>query len=493
MAEITAETFAQRAFDANLVDAQQLEAAWSELGSRNVPVEDVQRLLVRKELLTNYQVGRLLKGERHGYFWGAYKILYLVGSGTFARVYRAAHTESGQVVAVKVLRRRYVDDAKTKEQFFREARLVMELRHPNIVPVYDVGEEQSRNYMVMEFVEGQNLRDFLKVRKKFSVLESLRLLIDVASGLEYALQRGLTHRDLKLSNVLLSADGSAKLVDFGVAAIAALAAESGHGAARSIDYAGLERASGVRKDDPRSDIYFTGCMLYHLLTGQPPLVETRERIRRLDVSRYRDVKPILEWEPDLPRSVVSLVTRAMDIQADRRFPTPGEMLAELKRTVTRVKAGDVEPATAPQADAPEEPGETPGDKQGASDTVMVVESNVEMQDRLRAALKRRGYRVLVISDPQRALGRFTPGEPAAACVLFCASDLGEAALEAFNRFATEEPTREIPAVLLVDQDQQDMISKARLADHRLSMSLPVKLGELCRVMRDLLAASAGDP
>ncbi|HHM12893.1 MAG TPA: serine/threonine protein kinase, partial [Planctomycetaceae bacterium] len=157
MAGLTAEKFAQRAFDCDLLDAHQLESVWSEFGSRNVDLKDFTGLLVRKGLLTNFQVDRLLAGKRDGYFYGKYKVLYMIGAGTFARVYRAVDRETGRVVAVKVLRLRYMDDLETREQFLREARMVMPLRHPNIVPIYEVAEERGRPFMVMEFVEGQNL------------------------------------------------------------------------------------------------------------------------------------------------------------------------------------------------------------------------------------------------------------------------------------------------------------------------------------------------
>ena len=132
------------------------------------------------------------------------------------------------------------------------------------------------------------------VKKKLDLHYSLRLIADALAGLDYALSKGVTHRDMKLSNLLISSHGRAKLVDFGLAAISADMSEEAVAAApnpRSIDYAGLERATGVRKNDRRSDIYFAGCMLYQMLSGRPPLYETRDRLQRLSVNRFREVKP----------------------------------------------------------------------------------------------------------------------------------------------------------------------------------------------------------
>jgi len=166
MSRPTAEQVAQRAFDLGLVDTRQLQEVWGSLGSHNVPVDTLLQVLVRREFLTNYQVDRLLKGERSGFFFGDYKILYLVGTGTFARVYRAVHRQTQQVVAVKVLRKRFSEIPSQYSQFIREGEVGCTLRHPNIVPIYEVFSHRGTHFLVMEFVEGQNLREFIKIRNR---------------------------------------------------------------------------------------------------------------------------------------------------------------------------------------------------------------------------------------------------------------------------------------------------------------------------------------
>src|SRR5687767_5080409 len=159
MSKLTAEQLTQRALDTGLLDSRQIEAIWADLGTREVSFEDLTSLLLRKELLTNYQLERLIKGERTGYFYGTYKVLYLVGTGTFARVYRAVNVETGRIVAVKALRKRFREDKSMTDQFVREGKIGMKLRHPSIVPIYEVLEHPSPA-LVMEFVEGSNLREF---------------------------------------------------------------------------------------------------------------------------------------------------------------------------------------------------------------------------------------------------------------------------------------------------------------------------------------------
>src|SRR5262249_32611903 len=158
MVELSAEEFAQRAFDLNLISERQLKEALGQVGSRQIAMEEMKQLLLRREFLTNYQAERMLRGERTGYFYANYTVLDLGGTGTFARVYRANHKDKGDVAAVKVLRHRYQDDPEQTDRFYREGMLGASLRHPNIVPIYEVVSQGRDHYIVMGFIEGRNLR-----------------------------------------------------------------------------------------------------------------------------------------------------------------------------------------------------------------------------------------------------------------------------------------------------------------------------------------------
>lgn len=484
MAELTAEQFAQRAFDMNLLDERQLEAIWADFRRRDVPLEEFHKLVLRRDLLTNYQVERLLRGERTGYFYGNYKVQYLVGTGTFARVFRAVHKETGRVVGLKVLRRRFSDDPEKTEQFLREGEMGTRLRHPNVVPIYEVISERGQHVLVLEFVEGRSLRDFLKIRGRLEPLEAVRLITDVVAGLAHAFERGITHRDMKLSNVLIAANGRAKLVDFGLAAEDTSMSDEALANCvnpRTIDYAGLERATGVRKDDRRSDIYFVGCIFYHMLASEAPLHETTDRLQRLSVHRFEEVRPITELIPDLPAPVTMIVNKSMELNPDRRYETPAAMLADLQQCKAKVEAGDLRAAGAHLAGAPE----------GTDRTVLIVETNLEMQDVFRKQLKKHGYRVLVFSDPQRALTRFEKDEQRPAdCVVFCTSELGISALEVFNRFNDYAQTKDVPCILLLDKRQAALKDKAEVNDHRVVVSMPVRLKQFRAVLAKLLQTPA---
>src|SRR5215213_5905009 len=289
MAEIkTAEQLAQRALDVSVVDDAQLQAAWNEAGSTGAPLDVFQQVLLRRGLLTQYQLEKLMRtASRTGFFYGDYKVLYCVGAGTFARVFRAIHRTTGKMVAVKVLRTSLSNPKGTHPKsgkslklyidlFRREGEFGLKLKHPNIVELFEVYSHGATHYIVMDFVEGRNLREFYRARRRFGYVESAHIMEGVMAGLNYALQQGVTHRDLKMSNVLLSSDGDPKLVDFGLAGVEGAEEEAIEGLSRrTVLYAGLERATGCKMDDPRSDIYFAGTIFYQLLTGHPALAELR--------------------------------------------------------------------------------------------------------------------------------------------------------------------------------------------------------------------------
>jgi eukaryotic-like serine/threonine-protein kinase len=486
MSDITTEQLSQRMLDAGLIESRQLDSLWAELGTREVAFEQFASLVLRKEFLTNFQLDRLIKGERTGYFYGEYKVLYLAGVGTFARVYRAVNPENGRIVCVKALRKRFRDDKAMCEQFLREGKIGMKLRHPNIVPIYEVLEVPSPS-LVMEFVEGWNLREFVKVRKKLEPVEALRLAVDIMAGLAYAAQQGMTHRDLKMSNVLVTSRGRAKLVDFGLAGMSAASTKFEETNPRTIDYAGLERASGVRNNDPRSDLFFTGVILYNMLTGVSALGDTRDKLQRLSIARYQNIKPILHVDSTIPSRLAAFVMRSLELNPEKRHATAQEMHDDARRVLARLEAGDVSEVDDGRGEAIET---LPTDLEGYNKSIMIVESKIEMQDLLRDRLKKYGYRVLIFSDPQRALKRFIDSDQAPAdCVIFCAQYLGEDALSTFNEFGQQEATKDVPAVLLLDGKQAGLAKMAEVAPHRVTVSMPLKVRELRQTLRTLLATA----
>lgn len=477
----TADQLAQAVMEVGVLDHRALQAVRGEMGARTVDLNTLQQELLRRNLLTQYQLERVMKGLKSGYFYGKYKVLYCVGAGTFARVFRAVDTETSEVFAVKVLRSRWAAEA---DDFRREGELGASLKHPNIVPIHEVVSKRDAHYIVMDFIEGRNLREFTRVRRIFEPLEAANILEGMLAGLNYAFQQGVTHRDLKMSNVLVSSDGVAKLLDFGLAALESEASGEG-GVKRTVEYAALERATGVRKDDTRSDIFFAGCILYHMLSGQSPMPEGRDRGKQLSKATFQSIPPIASVAPSVPPTFAKVINRATEFDPVKRYQTPAEMLAELKIAAKRL----AERAAGKQVKS-ELVSSEGHDEQGQPRRLMVVESNVKMQDLLRELFKRNGYRVLVANDPGRAIDRFYTDATAAEVVLFSTGEVGRAALDGFNRFGEETGTRDIPAVLLLDESHNAWSSEANVDDHRAVLAMPVKQRQLRQAIQSVLSRQA---
>jgi len=482
----TTEALADRIFECGLIESRELAEIQAELGTRYGDLSVFRAEILRRGTLTNWQLRRVDEGFRTGFFFGKWKVLYLVGAGTFARVYRAVHSETQVVRALKVLRQRYVDDKTTTEQFVREGRTVMRFKSENIIKIYEVESDKERTYMVMDLIEGQNLRDYVKAHGKLPMDRAVSISLDLANGLDYAFKRGITHRDLKLSNVLLSSKGRAILVDFGLAGSDKNVTGESEDTVnpRSIDYAALERITKVRRNDKRSDVFFLGCMIYQLVCGKPALAETRERMQRLSAARFQSIEPITNLVSEIPSRLVVLLNKTLELNPKKRLQTPGEVASALEAILQTVKDGTADIYNPETAKKEKEAYEKNADKanEGRGQKVMVIESKTKLQDIFREKLKEVGYRPLIFGDPRLALSRFEYLDPAedapAECVIFSCADLSADGLSAFNFFAEAEQTSDFPAILLVTDKQQHFIKQAKLNENRLVIQLPLKFKEL---------------
>jgi serine/threonine-protein kinase len=484
MKPTTADNLAHLVVELDLAPEAAVHQAFRESGGDGLDVAAFGQSLVRRELLTGFQLERLLKGERQGYFFGRAKLLYQIGAGAFARVYRAIHRDTGAMLAVKVLRKRFAADAEKRAAFQREGEMGRLLRHPNIVAIEDVGVEHGAAYLVMEFIEGGTLREVVKIRGALDAARGLDLVQQLLAGLEYAHRRGVAHRDLKASNVLVAASGVAKLVDFGLARVDETGDKAlGRSAQpRTLDYAALEKLTGMRDDDMRSDVYFMGTLAYLVFAGQPALPDSRDRSVRSDPARYTRVQPLATVAPSVPRDVCDFVARMMQLDPLERFQNAGDARRGAELLAERLRAGG---AGAVAAAAPVAPG-TPG-KPGRG-TVMLVEAGESQQQALRDLVTKLGYRVLVTENPQRALSRFASRPRPADCLVICAKSLGAAAVEAFNTVAADSFMADVPAILLVDPRQRDVTAAARPDGKRRVMPLPVQAADLARTLEELVAA-----
>lgn len=453
------------------------------------PVE-FARLLERKGLITPLLSGKLLKGETDGYFLGGYRLLYKIASGSFGRVYRG-DDRSGRVVAVKVLRRRWLDTPKRIESFEREGRLGMTLDHPNIVRILNVGKDAATgsHFIVMDFVEGGNLRDILQIRKTIEPDEALRILEESVNGLAYAYARGLTHRDIKPSNILLGTDKVAKLVDFGLAEatevdphevlVVGVKTEKDERPERTVDYAGLEKATGAPSGDVRSDIYFLGHVLYEMVTGKPLLVPTKNPHMRMQRRRFEEVEVALEKAArDLPPPLVRLIAKAVALEPGQRFQTPTafyEAIRKCRQDISGIKAG----GNSRRADGPL--------------TIFVVEPNPKLQAVFREKLREYGFeRVLISIDPEHVVKRYQ-SQPYHAC-LIDAGALGREGVEAFKRVIRQADAdqRDLAAVVILNDDQRAWVDDAMSVGKGEVIVRPLTLSVLHEVLANHLPELAPD-
>jgi CheY-like chemotaxis protein len=488
MKPATADDLVQRTTDLGLASSGDLHAALRECGGHDLDAAAFGQVLVRREVLTGYQLERLLKGEVTGFFYGRAKILYQIGAGSFARAYRAIDRETDRVLAVKVLRSRFSADAEKCAWFQREGEMGRMLRHPNIVAIEDVGHEGGASYITMEFVEGQTLRELVKIRGAFDVPRGLDLVSQMLAGLDYAHRRGVTHRDLKASNVIVSSTGVAKLVDFGLARL-----DSGDSRPaargeqpRTIDYAALEKLAGVHDDDVRSDVYFLGTLAYLVLSGTSALEESRDRAVRSDPRRFTSAVPLATKAPSLPRDVVDVVARMMHLDPLERWQTAADALRAVQQVAERLgNAGAHDGAangsgTAGAAAAGSRPHAT------ARGSVMVVESSERAQQKLREFFTKLGYKVLVTENPQRALARFSSQPLPANCLVMSAQSLGEKAVDAFNTLSSDPFLADVPAVLLADPRQPALNGRAREDDRRRLVPLPIQADAIVKLLDSLI-------
>jgi CheY-like chemotaxis protein len=473
MDNLDAHAMAQLAARLGLLTETQVQEGWEELGQKGGEAEPFLRVMERKGYLTPYQSGKLLKGDINGYFMGGYRILYKIASGSFGRVFRAADPLTGRVVAIKVLRRRWSEDRHNIDLFEREGKVGLTLHHPNLVEILAVNRDpgSSAYYIVMEFVEGPNLRDFLAIRKKLEPAEALRLLEEAASGLAHAYSRGVTHRDMKLTNILISADKTAKVVDFGLAGVYhAVKQEEDGQVDRTVDYAGLEKATNVPHGDVRSDIYFLGCVLYEMLSGRSPLEMSKNKMARMHRDRFLSVKPLSRDEVNGPPSLFRLVENMMSLNPSQRFQTPSQLLDAIReaRRDAEGKAADYQQALP------------------AVRSVFVVEKDERLQDALRGKFKELGYRVFMAADPVRALDRFRQ-QPYDALILDVGT-VGDEGLLLFERLMEEAERQAIPfaGIAVLSEEQEDLVAKVKKRDTSAVLVRPVTLKQLHHKLQEMV-------
>jgi serine/threonine protein kinase len=280
-----------------------------------------------------------IAGRRLGHF----ELIEAIGAGGMAAVLKARDTELGRIVALKILPPEAARDLESVTRFKQEARAAAALDHDNVARVYYCGEDQGLHFIAFEFVEGDTLRQMIERRGVLPASLCVRYMVQVAAGLNHAAERGVVHRDVKPSNILITPDGRAKIVDMGLAR--QLGSEGVNGGVTqsgvtlgTFDYISPEQALDPRRADVRSDIYSLGCTFYHALTGRPPVPEGTAA-RKLRAHQSELPLDPRELNPAVPDELAAVLARMMAKDPARRYQTPIELIAHLKGLVERFHLG----------------------------------------------------------------------------------------------------------------------------------------------------------
>ncbi len=311
----------------------------AEAGAAIANVPAFSKWLVANGYVTEYQAGLLVKGHVDDFFLDQYKILNRLGSGRMAGVYKATRG-SGPPVAIKVLPPSRAQNAQFLARFQREAQLSLKLKHPNCVRSFQVGQARGLNYLVMEFIDGETVDEVLSRRRRLPPHEAVRIVHQALAGLEHINDQGMVHRDLKPSNLMLTPARQAgepdttlhatvKILDIG---LGRLMIDDGNLAARADitadgvllgtpDYLAPEQARDPRNCTIQADIYSLGCVLYHLLTGQPPFPDAN-LLAQMVRHATEEPRPVRDFNASVSEGLQQIIGYMMAKAPEQRYPTP---------------------------------------------------------------------------------------------------------------------------------------------------------------------------
>jgi len=259
-----------------------------------------------------------------------YEILEKIGTGGMSDVYKGKDHKLNRYIAVKVLKQEFSENANFVSKFRVEAQAAAGLMHPNIVNVYDVGEEEGVYYIVMELVEGITLKKYIEKKARLSVKEAISIAIQVSMGIEAAHNNHIIHRDIKPQNIIISKEGKVKVTDFGIAK-AATSNTITSNVMGSVHYTSPEQARGGYSDE-RSDIYSLGITLFEMLTGRVPF--NGETTVAIAIKHIQEELPSpREFVPEIPVSVEQIVLKSCQKSPDRRYQSMGELIEDLKMSL----------------------------------------------------------------------------------------------------------------------------------------------------------------
>jgi len=334
-----AQRFIELIRKSKLIPEARFTTALEELRSQHggeypADVDVMQQFLIEKGFLTDWHCTKLRVGKYKGFFLSKYRLLKHLGTGGMSSVYLAEHILMNRKVAIKVLPRRRVNDSSYLARFHLEAQAAAHLDHPNIVRAFDVDNEDDTHYIVMEYVPGCDLHQYVKGHGPVGFEAAADYIAQAADGLQHAHDKGVVHRDIKPANLLLDDNGMVKILDMGLARLkqdenASLTIAHSENVLGTADYLAPEQAVNSHRVDHRVDIYSLGCSLYFLLTGHPPFPEGSLAQR---IAKHQSVMPdkIKKSRPNCPPSLARICERMIAKQPDDRFSSAADVASELR-------------------------------------------------------------------------------------------------------------------------------------------------------------------
>lgn len=339
----SADSFLSAVRQSGLVEESQLKKFWQnfeETGKDKQDTEQIVNELVGSNLLSKWQIDKLLQGKHKGFFLGKYKLISLLGSGGMSAVYLAEHTLMRRRVAIKVLPQSRIEDSSYLERFHREAQAVASLDHPNIMRAYDVDQEGKVHFLVMEYIEGQSLLELVVAKGPLNFVHCAEYMRQAAEGLSHAHEEGMIHRDIKPGNILVDKRGVVKILDMGLAMFfdpsgkddeeASLTIQHDERVLGTADYLSPEQALNSHQVDVRTDIYSLGCTFYFILTGHPPFPEG-SLAQRLLYHQTKQPTPVEKERPEVPPSLTAILRKMMEKKPEDRYQTATEVQEALSR------------------------------------------------------------------------------------------------------------------------------------------------------------------
>ena len=351
--------FVQTLSDSGLMTKQEVQQLLGGLSDDDRPKdgEEMAKLLFRQGKLTKFQTQTLYKGKAKGLILGDYVLLDQIGEGGMGQVFRAQHRRMKRIVALKVLPAEMTKSDQAKGRFQQEVEAAARLVHTNIVTAFDAGETRNTHFLVMEYVDGQDLADVVAERGSLPVSEALDYILQAAKGLEYAHGQGVVHRDIKPANLLLDNNGTVKILDMGLARVDTQTGDYDVTVDRgltqtgevmgTVDYMSPEQATSTKEVDERTDIYSLGCTLFYLLTSQP-IYDGDTLVKRLLAHREHPIPSLVKQRHDVPKELDVAFRRMVNRKPDFRTRSMTEVIAQLEKVGVSGRGGGGKPAQAPR-------------------------------------------------------------------------------------------------------------------------------------------------